>query len=212
MRDGFLAEPPATDEESLEYYTRIGMFVARRWQAIAADTPDEAMDEEKSAHRWDECTTQGIDNIREDAHALIGREVARQRVRAAWKAWRKQAPATKLMLRGITWLAWRVWEHFWGAIGLVAFGLVLVWLAPHFTRDARMRADTLLPADTSPYRPPESNSAQASGDNEAARRPAKPTGSRRHPSSNGALPYEGSQAPAAPSVTSNAAGPASNAQ
>lgn len=146
-----MAEIPQTDEEWLEYYARIGTFVFERWKAIAADSPDDGIDEDAHENRWNDCTTEGLERIRASSHSLVQREVSRQRVRALWAQWRAKHKLTRDAVRGVTWVLWRAWEHFWGAIGLVAFGLLLLWAFPHFVREMRSRADVLLPAKSSPY-------------------------------------------------------------
>jgi len=151
IRDQFLAELPKTAQEELEYFTRIGMFVFYRWQAIASDhAQGETIDEGACDHRWDECTEQNLTNIREDARELIGEEVGRQRAFAFVVAWFRRIEPIRAVSGKVEWVLMRIWEHFVGAIGLLAFGLIFVWLAPQVARHLRTTSDEMLPAETRP--------------------------------------------------------------
>ncbi|HEX2764012.1 MAG TPA: hypothetical protein VHM92_09275 [Allosphingosinicella sp.] len=154
VRDSFLAETPVTPEEELHYFTRIGMYVFRRWQAIADDhDDDQPIDEAACDARWDECTERGFQKIRDDAALLVETEVGRGRYTALVASWRRSwAPVEKIM-EGLSWIFWRALEHFVGAIGLLLFGLLLVWLAPQIVKEVRASLDETLPVDTRPHDP-----------------------------------------------------------
>jgi hypothetical protein len=125
------------------------MFIWSRWEAIASDDPNGQIVNEDASQRWDECTEREFDGIRTNADTLIEREVARRRVRAVIAAMLKEPWGT--ILKGVSWVLWQMWEHFWGALGLLAFGLIFVWLAPHIAKEMRSAFDETLPPQTRPY-------------------------------------------------------------
>jgi hypothetical protein len=148
VRDQFLKEPPATDEEALDFFVHLGMYVYGRWQSIAADTGDGPIVDEDCNNRWDDCTDHEFDELRTRAEELIGREVAHRRISALLASVVKEPFGT--ILKGVGWALWQMWEHFWGAVGLLLFGLIFVWLAPHVAREVRSALDETLPHDTRP--------------------------------------------------------------
>lgn len=152
VRDLFLKEPPATDEEALDFFTHLGMFIYGRWQSIAADTADGAALDEDNSPRWNDCTDREFEEIRGRAEQLIDSEVARRRI-SAFVASLVQEPWGTI-LKGVSWALWQMWEHFWGAIGLLIFGFIFVWLAPHVAKEMRSAFDETLPQETRPAQPP----------------------------------------------------------
>ena len=162
VRDGFLKSPPKTAADELRYFTEIGMFVFYRWQSIASDHGEgEPIDEAAWDHRWNECTVGELKAIKSDAKKLVGDEMDRARAIALLKAIGQRIEPLRSIARGCAWTFWRVWEHFIGAIGLLAFGLLLVWIAPHVPKTLRATADEILPEDT---RPAESGNAPIQSD------------------------------------------------
>ena len=148
IRDRFIAEPPATNEEALDYFVRLGMYIYGRWEAIGADTPDGQRMDEDGSKRWDECTDGEFDEIRSRAAQLIDSEVARRRIKALFAALFREPWGS--IVKGISWAFMRAWEHFVGAFGLVAFGLLLVWAFPHIVKDIRSAINQALPQETRP--------------------------------------------------------------
>ena len=151
IRDQFLAEIPLTAEEELHYFTRIGMFVFDRWQAIADDHPDNTpIDEAAHDARWDECTQRQLDGIRKEARALIAKEVGRQRALAFAKRWAGSLKDIRWLWKGTSWIVWRMWEAFIGAVGLVLFGIMMISLAPSLRQEIRSEVDRWFPLDEPP--------------------------------------------------------------
>jgi hypothetical protein len=149
VRDRFVAEEPQNDREALEYLVRLGLYITSRWEAIASDDPAGAIINEDASPRWDECTQREYEKLTSEAQDLIAREVAKQRVRALFAAMLKEPWDTIAGMAG--WVFMRAWEHFVGAIGLLLFGLLLVWAFPHFVKQMRSAFDETLPQQTSPY-------------------------------------------------------------
>lgn len=159
VRDHFLREAPQTDEEALDFFVHLGMYMWGRWQSISADTPNGQPIDEDGSTRWDDCTDREFDDIRVQAEDLIDREVARRRISAFIASLVRDPWGT--ILKGLSWAVWRMWEHFWGAIGILFFGLLLVWVFPHFVKEMRSAFDETLPQQTSPYNQGETVNAPA---------------------------------------------------
>jgi hypothetical protein len=148
VRDHFLTEAPQTDEEALDFFVHLGMYIYGRWQSISADAERGETVDEDSSKRWDDCTDSEFEEIRERAEGLIDREVARRRVTTfiaslLKKPWDKIAAA-------LGWTVMTAVEGFVGAIGILLFGLVVVWVAPHITKSIRSAMDDVLPKETRP--------------------------------------------------------------
>ena len=58
------------------------------------------------------------------------------------------------LIGALSWTVRETFKGFVGAIGILLFGLIIVWLAPHITKAVRAAADDALPADTRPGDPP----------------------------------------------------------
>ena len=198
IRDGFLGEYPKNATESLEYFTRIGMYVFRSWQAVAADHAKGAVIDEKACdHRWDECTDADLEAIGTAASALIKDEISRRRARAFVKQyWETSDNKAVLVWRGLGWLFFKWWEAFVGAVGLVIIGGILIVAMPQLTRDVLSALHQILPAD-------EAEAGQSAASNAiavqpettvGAKPPARSTSRRRTSIGGPQLPYEGSVA------------------
>lgn len=164
------------------------MYVFKRWQAIADDHAEgEAIDEVAHDARWDECTARAFDKIRDDIQQLIAQEIRRKRMAAFVSYWSKTDGRVKTVLKGLAWVFMRAWEGFVGAIGLLLFGLLFVWLAPEVAREIRSAMDQTLPVQTRPEaRAPPAGENQALTKNEWVLRDCNPGGSNcrivsRHP-------------------------------
>jgi len=147
IRDRFLAQPPEGAEEELQYFTRLGMYIFSRWEAIADDVKRGQPFDDNST-RWDECTERDYEKISADAENLVTKEVRRQSLKAI-AAWFNKDKLGRL-LKGLGWAGMTVWEHFVGALGLLLFGLLIVALSPHIAKEVRAAFDELLPERTSP--------------------------------------------------------------
>lgn len=133
IRDRFIAEPPE-GPEALDFYARLGMFIWSRWEAIASDDPNGQIVNEDSSPRWDECTEREFEDIRSSADALVEREVARRRVRAAVAAVVKNWGAAGKVFG---WVGMRVLEALVTAIALIFWAWLFIHLAPHLQAAAK---------------------------------------------------------------------------
>ena len=126
------------------------MFVFGRWQQIASDAGEGAPDEHGSAARWDECTDRDIAEYKERTDRLIRGEVGRLRALAFAESVSAKLDSLASFAKAIAWIGRTILEHFVGAIGLLFFGLLIVWAFPHLSKDLRSTLDELLPGDTRP--------------------------------------------------------------
>ena len=123
--------PP--EEQQLDFYVRIGMFIWSRWEAIASDDAHGEIVNEDSSPRWDECTEREFEDIREAAAKVIARETARRKIMGIveWsKAW---VPASKTL----NWLGARVLEALVTAVALIFWAWLFIHLAPHLQAAAK---------------------------------------------------------------------------
>ena len=73
IRDRFLADTPeGGDPRELEYFASIGLFIFETWQAQVAHSGEEPIDDNATAHLWNECTEGRLREMR----AAIERRVA----------------------------------------------------------------------------------------------------------------------------------------
>lgn len=132
IRDRFLGELPP-EEQQLDFYVRIGMYVWSRWEAIASDDPHGEIVNEDSSPRWDECTEREYEGIREAAANLITIETARRKITGIveWsKAW---VPASKTL----GWIGMRIFEALVTAVALIFWAWLFIHLAPHLQAAAK---------------------------------------------------------------------------
>ena len=147
----FLAKVPRGGKEELEYFTRLGMFIFFRWQAIQDDATATSRPFDDNSVRWDECSLREYANIQADARELIKSEVSR-RCLANVAKWLLREKLGKIS-RNAGWVGMTIWEHFVGAFGLLLFGLLFVLAKPYVAREIREAFNELLPEQTSPYTP-----------------------------------------------------------
>lgn len=147
IRERFLAELPRGSSEELEYFTRLGMYIFFRWEAIEDDVEDGKPFDDTSS-RWDECTEREYDRIKADAQRLVRDGIA-QRWLLILIDWVRHNPVGRFVA-AVRWCWMRALEHFVGAVGLLLFGLLIVWLAPHLAKEIRSAVDELSPQETRP--------------------------------------------------------------
>ena len=135
VRDLFLKEPPETDEEALDFYAHLGMYIYGRWQSIAADTPAGQALDENSSTRWDDCTDHEFDEIRGRAEELIDREVARRRIVAFMAS--VVAKPWGTFLKIVAWIGMRFLEALVAAIALILWAILFVHIYRPLVDDAK---------------------------------------------------------------------------
>lgn len=151
VRDRFLARIPERDSEQLEHYVAIGYFVLDRWMAEELDrVPGQPLDEQACWDRWDQCSEKHIRDMRTEAKELVEREVSRRRVRSLLGDWGRKAEPVRGFASVLSWTGMEMLRGFVGAIGLLLFGLLFVWLAPSVVKSVRGAIDDSLPAETRP--------------------------------------------------------------
>lgn len=152
IRDRFIAHNDTTsDEQRLMLLAEIGAFVLDRWEAEEVERVEgQPLDEQACWSMWDEVTEKQFQSLRSSAAELVARETKRRRIRAFTSDWLEQQATLANLWRGLSWALMRAWEHFIGAFGLLLFGLLIVWGAPHLAKTIRSALDETLPQDTRP--------------------------------------------------------------
>ncbi|MDB5726719.1 MAG: hypothetical protein JWQ16_3473 [Novosphingobium sp.] len=154
IRDRFLARLPDEEQnrrDTLDIYVSVGRFVVDRWLAEEIDRPDGGqLNEQASWGRWDQCTEKHLRDLRSEAVGMLNVEVQKGPVFGFVRAAFQRLDALKTFAVVVAWTAKEAVRGFVGAIGLLIFGLLLVWLAPHVAKVLRSTADDALPADTRP--------------------------------------------------------------
>jgi hypothetical protein len=131
----------------------VGRFVEDRWLAEERmRKPGEALDEDASWNLWDECSEKHLRGLRTEAAELLQCEIRSRRARSlAAEFWQKVEPLNAAA-KVLAWIVIEAARGFVAAIGLVAFGLLIVWAAPKVAKSVRAAVDDNLPADTRPDR------------------------------------------------------------
>lgn len=150
-RDRFLARLGDTDAALLESYAAVGRFVVDRWLAEELKRPDgQDLDEQACWDVWDQCTEKHLRDLRTEAQQLLQSELKKGRVSAYVADWGRRAEPVRWLMTGLSWLARETAKGFVGAIGILLFGLLIVWLAPHIAKSIRSTINDNLPAETRP--------------------------------------------------------------
>jgi len=135
----------------VRYFTEIGLFVFDRWQQISADyEAGSDIDEIASDGRWDECTQQDLDRFKERAQTMLAEEAKRVGLLEWSKAWGSSFAPLSAVLKAFGWIVMEALRGFVGAIGILIFGLIFLWLAPSVTKAFRAAIDDLAPIETRP--------------------------------------------------------------
>ena len=135
------------------YFIEIGLFVFDRWQQIADDHADGAeIDESACDQRWDECTEQNLGEFKRRANEMVRAEVKRQRAIAFVQQWvAKLAPVSDIA-KAANWVFMEAFRGFIGAIGILIFGLLFLYVAPSASKAFRTIIDDIAPRETRPMR------------------------------------------------------------
>lgn len=150
-RDRFLTRFPDSEDELIHYYADIGRYVLDRWQAEERDRVEGApLDELATDCRWDECTEKHLRDLSTEVGVAYRTHVRRARVLSLLADWRAKAGSLATILQGVGWFLMEAWRGFVGAIGILIFGLLLVWIAPNVTKNLRSVVDDTLPKETRP--------------------------------------------------------------
>jgi hypothetical protein len=150
IRDRFLSR--IDDEPSrLESYVAIGRFVTDRWMAEELKrAPGAPLDEHACWDDWDKCTEKHLRDLRTEASQLLKAQLKKGRHTALVDDWVRRAEPVRWLLRGISWFARTAFDGFVGGIGLLIFGLLIVWLMPQIAKSIRSTVNDNLPSDTRP--------------------------------------------------------------
>jgi hypothetical protein len=151
IRDRFLAKPPKTAEQDLLYFTEIGLFVFDRWQQIANDHNDgDTIDESACDHRWDECTEKDLREFKTRATDTVKAEIKRRRALAFVQSWMAKFDSISGIAKVISWFLMEAVRGFVGAIGILIFGLLFLYLSPTVSKAFRAAIDDIAPQETRP--------------------------------------------------------------
>lgn len=158
IRDRFLARIPEDDDAGLlEQYVAIGRFVLDRWFAEELDRVNgQPLDEAACWDRWDQCSEKNLRDLRTEAHQLLDAQMQKHRAGAFMQTWARRSEPMRDLIKGVSWFSKESVRGFVHGVGLLAFGLLIAWLAPAITRAVRSAVDEALPHDTRPAPAPQS--------------------------------------------------------
>lgn len=154
-RDRFLSRFPKkpSEEKLLRYYAEVGRYVLDRWHAEERDRPDgQPFNEAETDCRWDECTEKHLRDLSIEVVTAHTMAIRQARIRSLVAEVLSSVRPISGFLRFANWVVMESVRGFVGAIGILAFGLLLVWLAPPLTRTIRSVVDDLAPEATRPVR------------------------------------------------------------
>jgi hypothetical protein len=151
IRDRFLARLEDDDASRLESYVAIGRFIVDRWLAEELTRPDgQQLDEQGCWELWDQCSEKHLRDLRTEAAQLLAKELRKGRLFAFVRDWGGRMEPLKSVFSVLSWVWWEALRGFVGAIGILLFGLAIVWLRPGIARSLRSLVNDSLPADTQP--------------------------------------------------------------
>lgn len=142
---------PQDDAGWLDRYVAVGVFVVDRWLAEELDRIEgQPLDEQACWARWDQCSEKHLRDLRTEASQLVAEEITQRRLRTLAEEWLHRIEPGKNIISGLSWLFMEAFRGFIGGIGLLIFGLLIVWAAPRIARSVRSAVDDTLPASTRP--------------------------------------------------------------
>jgi len=154
IRDRFLARDPDDDADRLDLYVEIGRFVHDRWLAEELDREQgKPFDEHACWDRWDQCTEKHLRDLRTEASKLVEDELKKGRTLAFVGDWLARWEPLRSASSVVSWVWWEALRGFVGALGLLAFGLLIVWLMPNVAKSIRSAVNDNLPVETRPSSP-----------------------------------------------------------
>jgi hypothetical protein len=144
LRDRLLAASEETDR--IAWLVEVGRFVEDRWLAEEqARRPGEALDEDELWDLWDECSEKYLRDLRTEARELLREELRKRRARAFASERLSAIEPISAVASGIAWVFGQMFRAVVGAIGVVAFGLLLVTLYPRLVQSIHSTFDRAFP-------------------------------------------------------------------
>jgi hypothetical protein len=151
IRDRFLARLKDDDASRLDSYVSVGRFVVDRWMAEELKRePNQPLDEHACWDDWDQCSEKHLRDLRTEATKLLASEMKKWRHTTLIQDWAHRAEPVRWLLTSLSWFARKAFEGFVGGIGLLLFGLLIVWLMPQIAKSIRSTVNDNLPAETRP--------------------------------------------------------------
>lgn len=151
VRDRFLSAVPTSSDGDVKFFMEIGRFVLDRWQAEELTRNSGApLVESASDHLWSQCTEKHLRDLRTEVGITYEQHIHVARMETISREILSKIDVLQAPARFLSWHISTAYQGFIGAIGLLIFGLLFVWIAPSITKTVRATLDDTLPADTRP--------------------------------------------------------------
>lgn len=143
-RERFLSRIPEKEDGLIPYYADVGRYVVDRWQAEERDRKEgQALDEAVTDCRWDECTEKHLRDLSTEVGVAYQLHIRQERVRSLAVQFGSQLKPISLAARFLGWFLRESSGAIAGLVGILLFGVALVYFFPGVTQSARGNLEDL---------------------------------------------------------------------